>query len=67
VGVLGDHSERYRMLSMRRGLRHSLQEHRDIYEAAMARDPAAAVGALRRHLAGTVNLLEHALPGLQNS
>jgi DNA-binding GntR family transcriptional regulator len=66
VGVLGDHSERYRMLSMRRGLRHSLQEHRDIYEAAMARDSDLATDALRRHLAGTVDLLESALPGLQN-
>jgi DNA-binding GntR family transcriptional regulator len=66
IAVLSDHSERYRMLSMRRGLRHSLQEHRDIYQAAIALDSAAATGALRRHLGGTVAVLEQALPGLKD-
>jgi DNA-binding GntR family transcriptional regulator len=67
VATLSDHSERYRMLSMRRGLRHSLQEHREIYDAALARDAAAATDALRRHLSGTVALLENAIPGLSRS
>ncbi len=66
ISVLGDHSERYRMVSMRRGVRHSLQEHRDIFDAAMARDEGAATAALMRHLAGTVDVLEQALPGLQD-
>jgi GntR family transcriptional regulator, carbon starvation induced regulator len=58
IGVLSDHSERYRMLSHRRARRHPIEEHRAIYVAAVGRDVEAAQAALRRHLSATVELLE---------
>jgi GntR family transcriptional regulator, carbon starvation induced regulator len=63
VDMLADHSERYRMLSMRRGERPSLPEHEDIFQAVAAGDPTAAREALRRHLVGTAEFLNPHLPG----
>lgn len=62
LDILADHSERYRMLSARTRVRASLAEHEEIYRATLKRDSAAAVEALRRHLARTVQLLERAVP-----
>jgi len=62
IETLADHSERYRMLGIRHGQRHSLKEHEDIYRAAMAPDPAAAREALIRHLDGTVEFLSPLIP-----
>ena len=61
VGTLYDHSERYRMLSVRSRLRDTLEEHRGIYDPAIARDPGEAVAWLRRHLANTVANLEQGI------
>jgi DNA-binding GntR family transcriptional regulator len=58
LDILADHSERYRMLSARTRARPSLDEHEEIFRAAMVRDSITAVAALRRHLAATVALLE---------
>lgn len=63
VATLSDHSERYRMLSWRSGVRQSLAEHPSIREAVIARDTAAALDLLRRHLSSTVELLEYATTG----
>ena len=62
IETLADHSERYRMLGIRHGQRHSLKEHEDIYRAAMAPDPAAAREALIRHLDGTLEFLNPLIP-----
>lgn len=62
VGILSDHSERYRMLIKRRTRRNSLEEHRDIYLSAISGDTMAAKQALRRHLVATVEVLEQILP-----
>lgn len=62
VRMLSDHSERYRTLIRLRAHRKSLEEHRDIYAAAIALDATAAKEALRRHLAITVDVLEQLLP-----
>jgi DNA-binding GntR family transcriptional regulator len=61
VGTLYDHSERYRMLSVRSRLRDTLEEHAGIYEPAVARNSAEAVGWLRRHLSNTVANLEQGM------
>lgn len=58
VVILSDHSERYRMLSRRRSRRHSVEEHRTIYLAAMNHDAHAASDALKNHLVATVDLLD---------
>lgn len=58
IDMLSDHSERYRMLSLRHPVRRSLQEHRAIFVAATSRDAQAATVALRQHLAATVAVLE---------
>jgi len=62
LATLYDHSERYRMLSRRRGTRDTVQEHGRTYEPAIAGDTDAAVAALGAHLRGTVELLESQLP-----
>jgi GntR family transcriptional regulator, carbon starvation induced regulator len=62
LGTLYDHSERYRMLSRRRGTRDTVQEHARTYEPAIAGDAEAAVAALAAHLRGTVELLESVFP-----
>lgn len=69
VGLLSDHSERYRMLSRRRALRPSVDEHRTIYRAAMVGDVENAKAALHRHLEATVQLLEapHDMPASDGS
>jgi DNA-binding GntR family transcriptional regulator len=61
VGTLYDHSERYRMLSVRSRLRDTLEEHAGIYEPAVARNAPEAVEWLRRHLANTVANLEQGM------
>lgn len=58
VGTLYDHSERYRMLSVRSRRRDTLEEHESIFRAAVGRDAAEAVTWLRRHLSLTVENLE---------
>ena len=62
LATLYDHSERYRMLSRRRGTRDTVQEHARTYNPAIAGDTEAAVAALAAHLRGTVELLESQLP-----
>ena len=59
VATLHGHSERYRRLAMQTpGLRRdSRHEHEAIMVAALARDPVAAVTALREHLGLSVKLL----------
>lgn len=61
VGILYDHSERYRMLSVRSQLRNTLQEHEGIYRPAVERRPDEAIAWLRRHLANTVARLEQSM------
>lgn len=61
VGILYDHSERYRMLSVRSRLRDTLAEHAGIYEPAIARRAPEAVEWLRRHLNNTVANLEQGM------
>ena len=58
VGTLYDHSERYRMLSVRSHRRDTLEEHGAIFRTAMERNAPEAVTWLRRHLANTVDNLE---------
>jgi DNA-binding GntR family transcriptional regulator len=61
ISSLRDHSERYRMLSLRTGTRNTLEEHGAIMQAAVDRDKAAAAIAARAHLRATVEVLEHEL------
>lgn len=58
VGTLYDHSERYRMLSLRSRRRDTLEEHSAIFREAIERNAPEAVTWLRRHLANTVDNLE---------
>lgn len=60
--ILNDHSERYRMLSAQTGVRDPIGEHASIFAAAMARDAAGTVEALRKHLRLTVDVIERSLP-----
>lgn len=62
LATLYDHSERYRMLSRRRGTRDTVQEHAQTYRPAIEGDADAAAAALAAHLRGTVELLEGQLP-----
>jgi GntR family transcriptional regulator, carbon starvation induced regulator len=62
INVITDHSERYRMLSARLGVRDPIAEHAAIYQAAVALDADAAAEALKQHLRLTVEVLEDALP-----
>lgn len=57
VGMLADHSERYRVLSARTGSRDTQEEHEAIFRAAMAHDPESAVAALSTHLENTVAVM----------
>lgn len=61
VQTLYDHSERYRMITVRRRTRHALEEHASIYAPVIARRAGEAVPALKRHLENTVTVLEAAL------
>ena len=61
VQTLYDHSERYRMITVRRRTRHTIDEHASIYQPAVKRDAKAAVAALRQHLENTVSALEAGL------
>ncbi len=58
LDTLYDHSERYRMVSFQRGTQDALREHHDIYTATVERNKAVAVEAVRRHIEGTVQLLQ---------
>jgi len=60
--MLNSHSERYRLLAARTGVRDPIGEHAAIYAAAVARDADGTAEALRRHLARTVELIEESLP-----
>jgi DNA-binding GntR family transcriptional regulator len=60
LGILYDHSERYRMLSIRQQPRNTFSEHQHIYDAVVAGDVELAVDALRSHLHTTVTALETA-------
>ena len=62
VQTLYDHSERYRMITVRSGTRHTIEEHQSIYRPVIERDATSAVTALKRHLENTVRLLDEALP-----
>lgn len=62
VGTLYDHSERYRMLSVRSKLRDTLEEHRAIYLPTVKRERDLAVESLRLHLRNTVANLERGWP-----
>jgi DNA-binding GntR family transcriptional regulator len=62
LATLYDHSERYRMLSRRKGTRDTLSEHSAIYEPAVAGDTKTAIAALIAHLRGTVEVLESQFP-----
>jgi GntR family transcriptional regulator, carbon starvation induced regulator len=62
INVITDHSERYRMLSARLGVRDPIAEHAAIYQAAISLDVEAAAAALKQHLQLTVEVLERALP-----
>ena len=63
VQTLYDHSERYRMITVRKRTRNTLQEHASIYAPVTQRNEKEAVPALKQHLENTVLLLEEALPG----
>ena len=61
VGTLYDHSERYRMLSVRSRRRNTVVEHEEIFRAAVDRNAPEAVAWLRRRLSRTVDNLESGL------
>lgn len=61
VQTLYDHSERYRMITVRRRTRHTIEEHASIYEPAVGGNRIDAVAALKRHLVKTVDALEEGL------
>ena len=58
LATLYDHSERYRMVSRRRGTRDTVEVHSPIYESTVAGDTATALTALATHLHETVERLE---------
>jgi DNA-binding GntR family transcriptional regulator len=58
LNTLYDHSERYRLVTVQKGTEDAVREHNDIYAAAIERDKTAALAALRRHIQGTVQLIE---------
>lgn len=62
INMITDHSERYRMLSARLGVRDPIAEHHAIYQAAVSLDADAVAIALQHHLRLTVEVLEDALP-----
>lgn len=63
VGTLYDHSERYRMLSVRSHLRDTTHGHEGLYRPSIERNAAEAVRWLREHLSNTVASLERGVPG----
>ncbi len=67
VDTLYDHSERYRMLSVRSRLRDTLEQHEGIYRPAIERNSAEAVAWLRQHLSSTVAHLEQGIIARQGS
>jgi GntR family transcriptional regulator, carbon starvation induced regulator len=61
LNVITDHSERYRMLSVKTGFREPIAEHSAIFAAAMARNEERAVRTLQQHLDRTVEVIEESL------
>jgi GntR family carbon starvation induced transcriptional regulator len=61
VNTLYDHSERYRLASVRSRTRDTTEEHLGIYDPAIARDGEGAAAALRAHLKSTVALVDEGL------
>ncbi len=66
LSTLTAHSERYRMLSARTGVRDPIGEHASIFAAAVARDVDGAVEAMRVHLRRTVDVLERSILGIED-
>ena len=64
IATLADHAERYAVLSARTSTRDTLEEHGELYRAAVARDVAGAVAALEHHLSATVAVVEQAFDGV---
>jgi GntR family transcriptional regulator, carbon starvation induced regulator len=64
IETLYDHSERYRMLSVRSRILPTTVEHEGIYRPAMDRDAGLAVEWLRKHLHHTVTNLEEGVPSV---
>jgi DNA-binding GntR family transcriptional regulator len=62
LDTLNTHTERYRLLSMRAGIRDPVAEHRAIFDAAIARDGDLAAHALVLHLDRTVDIIKQYLP-----
>jgi DNA-binding GntR family transcriptional regulator len=60
LDTLYDHSERYRMVSVQKATDDALREHEAVFSATVGRDSSRAVKALRRHIEGTVQLVEPA-------
>lgn len=58
LDTLYDHSERYRLVSVQKGTQEAVREHNAVFAATVDRDKSRAVGALRRHIEGTVQLVE---------
>lgn len=67
IATLYDHSERYRMLSVRTRLRPTTEEHEGIYRPAIERRAPEAVAWLRRHLHNTVAHVEQGFPGVSDA
>lgn len=61
LNTLTTHSERYRMLSARTGVRDPIGEHATIFAAAVSRDIEGAVEAIRVHLRRTVEVIERSI------
>jgi DNA-binding GntR family transcriptional regulator len=61
LNTLTAHSERYRILSARTGVRDPIGEHATIFAAAVARDAEGAVEAVRQHLRRTVEVVEQSI------
>jgi DNA-binding GntR family transcriptional regulator len=66
LNTLTAHSERYRLLSARTGVRDPIGEHAPIFAAAVARDVEGATAALRQHLRRTVDVVERSILGVDD-
>jgi GntR family transcriptional regulator, carbon starvation induced regulator len=66
IETLYDHSERYRMLSVRSKMRLTTEEHEGIYRPSIERNAPEAVAWLRKHLHDTVAHLEQGIPTRDN-
>lgn len=61
LNILNQHTERYRILSARTGVRDPVGEHASIFADAVRRDAAAATSSLQQHLRRTVEVVERSL------